>query len=153
MMCACCSHLVANNLYGIICICILHFNENENTQGSITSSIIGFFSGMGDAAKEFGVPEGGCEGVSGFLFCVSLLFIVIIRSKTYAPDSPLVQLTFSKDGGSDGVNTEVRWSYCDLCISTLWKSNLLIYAVNLYSCYSALKGLSIHMLYLGEEVS
>ena len=69
------------------------------------------------------------------------------------PDSPLVQLTFSKDGGSDGVNTEVRWSYCDLCISTLWKSNLLIYVVNLYSCYSALKGLAIHMLYLGEEVS
>ena len=107
----------------------------------------------GRCSKEFGVPEGGCEGVSGFLFCVSLLFIVIIRSKTYAPDSPLVQLTFSKDGGSDGVNTEVRWSYCDLCISTLWKSNLLIYAVNLYSCYSALKGLAIHMLYFGEEVS
>ncbi|KAL7454871.1 hypothetical protein ACHAWC_009083 [Mediolabrus comicus] len=45
--------------------------------GSVTSSIIGFFSGMGDAAKEFGIPEGGCEG-----------------------------LVFSKDGGSDGVNSE-----------------------------------------------
>ena len=46
----------------------MHTTFNENTQGSITSSIIGFFSGMGDAAKEFGVPEGGCEGVSGLLF-------------------------------------------------------------------------------------
>jgi len=109
----------------------MHTTFNENTQGSITSSIIGFFSGMGDAAKEFGVPEGGCEGVSGFLFCVSLLFIVIIHSKTYAPDSPLVQLTFSKDGGSDGVNTEVRWSYC---ISTLWKA-IFSSMVNLYSCF------------------
>ena len=96
--------------------CIYAYNIQRKHTGKYTSSIIGFFSGMGDAAKEFGVPEGGCEGVSGFLFCVSLLFIVIIRSKTYAPDSPLVQLTFSKDGGSDGVNTEVRWSYCDLCI-------------------------------------
>ncbi|EJK48735.1 hypothetical protein THAOC_32445 [Thalassiosira oceanica] len=57
--------------------------------GSVTSSIIGFFSGMGDAAKDFEVPEGGCAG-----------------------------LEFSKDGGSDGMNTE---------------------------------GLTIHMLYLGEE--
>ena len=46
---------------------------------------------MGDAAKKYEVPEGGCEG-----------------------------LVFSKDGGSDGMNTE---------------------------------GLTIHMLYLGEEVS
>ena len=75
------------------------------------------------------------------------------------PDSPLIQLTFSKDGGSDGVNTEVRWSYCDSCISisTLWRQSSHLCTVNLYSVLflfcSALKGLSIHMLYLGEEVS
>ena len=69
------------------------------------------------------------------------------------PDSPLVQLTFSKDGGSDGVNTEVRWSYCDLCIQYFVEKKSSHLVVNLYSCYSALKGLAIHMLYLGEEVS
>lgn len=44
-------------------------------QGSVTSSIIGFFSGMGDAAKEFGVPEDGCEGVSVWWF----LFVSFVR--------------------------------------------------------------------------
>ena len=47
-------------------------------QGSVTSSIIGFFSGMGDAAKEVGVPEGGCEGVS---VVVSVMFLLFSQNK------------------------------------------------------------------------
>lgn len=76
------SHLVANShSYHMY---IMYIQHPTKTQGSVTSSIIGFFSGMGDAAKEFGVPEGGCEGVSGFLSRVSLLFIVMIHLKTHA---------------------------------------------------------------------
>ncbi len=48
------------------------------TQGSITSSIIGFFSGLGDAAKKYGT------GI--------------------APGEACDNLTYEKDGGTDGVN-------------------------------------------------
>ncbi len=58
-------------------------------QGSVTSSIIGFFSGMGDTAKEVGVPEGGCEGVS---VVVSVMFfcshICMVQGKAYHAFSP-----------------------------------------------------------------
>lgn len=88
---------------------LVHFK-----QGSVTSSIIGFFSGMGDAAKEFGIPEGGCEGVSS----VSFRFFCSPLGCTKTHTSPLVplQLVFSKDGGSDGLNEKVRWS----CLNDIW---------------------------------
>lgn len=71
------------------------------------------------------------------------------------PDSPLVQLTFSKDGGSDGVNTEVRRSYCDLCMYQYFveKQSSHLCGQSILLLFCSHKGLAIHMLYLGEEVS
>ena len=49
-------------------------------QGTVTSSIIGFFSGIGETAKEYGTgiaPGKGCD-----------------------------DLVFEKDGSTDSVNTE-----------------------------------------------
>mmetsp|Transcript_16994 Transcript_16994/g.29993 ORF Transcript_16994/g.29993 Transcript_16994/m.29993 type:complete len:469 (-) Transcript_16994:154-1560(-) len=54
--------------------------EWTSKYGSITSSIIPFFAGYGDAAKEYGTGIGPGEGCEG--------------------------LTFEKDGSVDGVNTE-----------------------------------------------
>jgi hypothetical protein len=66
------------------CVCVLLLQTSHSPannilqylrqQGSVTSSIIGFFSGMGDAAKEAGIPEGGCEGVSVVVSVMFLLF-------------------------------------------------------------------------------
>ena len=62
----------------ILCLCYRY--TYYRPQGSVSSSIIGFFAGLGDLAKELETglkPGEGCE-----------------------------ELVYEKDGGSDGVNSE-----------------------------------------------
>ena len=62
----------------ILCLCLSCYRHH--IQGSVSSSIIGFFAGFGDLAKELETglkPGEGCE-----------------------------ELVYEKDGGSDGVNSE-----------------------------------------------
>ena len=89
---------------------------------------------MGDAAKEAGIPEGGCEGVSvwWFLLCFFCSHICMVQGKAYRAVSLLVQLVFSKDGGSDGVNSEVRWA-CYIVINRL---SSIFFVPNPTSCQS-----------------